>query len=144
MRSSPVLQSDRFISLFLLIPGLGAFLILLFLPQIEATSAFTTCPFRLLTGMPCPGCFLGRSLSAILHGNNPVIGFSNILAWPFLFSWLAGIFWVLRDAVYNEKTFLDLMKNPWPAKIRLIAECLILGSWLLNLLFNGFVHNPFA
>lgn len=27
------------------------------------------CPFRLLTGLPCPGCGLSRSWSALVHGD---------------------------------------------------------------------------
>jgi hypothetical protein len=36
---------------------------------VTADESVTVCPFKLVTGMPCPGCGLGHSFICISHGN---------------------------------------------------------------------------
>jgi len=38
-------------------------------PPAWAAAGPPLCPFRLLTGLPCPGCGLSRSLVSLLHGD---------------------------------------------------------------------------
>lgn len=38
-------------------------------PQQSIESGPVVCPFRLATGLPCPGCGLGRAWSALAHGD---------------------------------------------------------------------------
>ena len=39
------------------------------LPPAWASAGPPLCPFRLVTGLPCPGCGLTRSLVSLLHGD---------------------------------------------------------------------------
>jgi hypothetical protein len=58
------LLSNRTLKVFQVI-ALLLFPIYFIFPMIN--SHFTVCPFFLITGIPCPGCGLGRSLISIFH-----------------------------------------------------------------------------
>ncbi len=40
-----------------------------FVPESMSTTGPVLCPFRLITGLPCPGCGLSRSWVAVGHGD---------------------------------------------------------------------------
>lgn len=49
--------------------GLGAIITACAVTPAVSTSGPTLCPFRLITGLPCPGCGLTRSWTAAAHGD---------------------------------------------------------------------------
>ena len=53
-------------------------------PQAVASGP-TICPFRLITGLPCPGCGLTRSWVALAHGD-AAAAFSSNLFGPLAFA----------------------------------------------------------
>ncbi|MCX6467887.1 MAG: DUF2752 domain-containing protein [Corynebacteriales bacterium] len=49
--------------------GAGAIAAAVALPRSMSTSGPVLCPFRVVTGLPCPGCGLTRSWIALGHGD---------------------------------------------------------------------------
>jgi hypothetical protein len=65
--------------------ALGA--IYLYLYEPGKTGFFPPCPFRMLTGLTCPGCGVTRALHHIVHGNFTAAFMLNplfLIAIPFL------------------------------------------------------------
>ncbi|HEY3411631.1 MAG TPA: DUF2752 domain-containing protein [Armatimonadota bacterium] len=52
----------------------------------------TLCPFRGLTGLPCPGCGMTHAFVALAHGNIAAAWHYNALSLP-LFAF--GLFWLM-------------------------------------------------
>lgn len=91
---------------------LVAALTCLFIANPAASHLFPPCPFRLLTGLYCPGCGSLRAIHLFLHGHllaafrmNPIL----VLAIPG-----AGVLLLKRSLAYKVWT-------PWVALIILVA-----------------------
>ena len=67
-----------------------------------ARGGYPGCPFRLLTGLQCPGCGAARSLHQLLHGH-PITAFELnplvLISLPFL---VLGLFCFTRSAITGE------------------------------------------
>ena len=59
-------------------------IILLFFFNPENTAIYPRCPFKLLTGLQCPGCGLQRSAYCLLHGEWRQAICHNIILFVFL------------------------------------------------------------
>jgi hypothetical protein len=59
-------------------------------------SGATFCPFRLLTGIPCPGCGMGHALIHALRGDFSGSFHLHPLGIPLLVLWTA---WLARGAI---------------------------------------------
>jgi hypothetical protein len=66
-----------------------------------AVPAFLPCPFKLLTGWPCPGCGLTHSLCDIAHG-------------AFAAAWTANPFGFLFYAIFVVCLLWPLLEVPFP------------------------------
>ncbi len=56
-------------------------------------SGATLCPFRLLTGLPCPGCGMGHALVFALRGDFSGSWRFHPLGLPLLALWTAWLGW---------------------------------------------------
>jgi hypothetical protein len=97
---------------------------------------FPVCPFRLLTGLTCPGCGSTRAMHQILHGQfvtaftlNPLL----LLAIPFLlFAFLRYTMTVMRGGVPRP--------NALPAPLIYALFVIIVSFWIFrNTPFYPFV-----
>lgn len=111
--------------------GLAAVAIFLFFfnPASPANQFFPKCPFRLLTGMQCPGCGSTRAFYQLLH-LHPVAAFKlnplMVLTLPFIVYGLLGF---TRSA---------LMGRP---QRRLFIPPIYLWAWLVLLIFFWIFRN---
>jgi hypothetical protein len=91
------------------------------------------CPFRLLTGIPCPGCGMGHSLVFALRGNFPGSFRSHPLGLPLLLVWTAWLVWGLlnlsRGRSFSEG-FIPPLRRPAAAWAGLV---LVLGVYAARL-----------
>ena len=65
------------------------------------------CPFRLATGMPCPGCGLARSWSALAHGA-PADAFARHPFGPLLFVLAVGALLAVAHSLRSRSRPVDL------------------------------------
>lgn len=59
------------------------------IPLSIVTTGPSFCPFKLMTGLPCPGCGMTRSVVALLHGDVTGSAYFHPLGVPFVLAMLA-------------------------------------------------------
>jgi len=90
-------------------------------------SGATLCPFRLLTGLPCPGCGMGHALVYALRGDFGASFRSHPLGIPLLAIWTAWLAWgvvnLWRGREFSDG-FIPALRRPalsWAALILVLA-----------------------
>lgn len=93
----------------------------------------TLCPFKLLTGRPCPGCGMGRAVVAAMRGNLAASFSYHPLGLPLLVLWTSWLGWGLanlaRGREFSEGFFPALGR---PA-FAWAALALVLGVYAVRL-----------
>lgn len=108
----------------------------LFMFEPGRTGFFPLCPFRLLTGLQCPGCGTTRALHEIVHGHfwaafmlNPLL----LIASPFL------LWAFLRYSVIAMQGAMP-RKNALPAPYIYAIFLVVVGFWI----FRNTPYYPFV
>lgn len=75
----------------------------------------TLCPFRLVTGIPCPGCGMGHALVTGLRGDWAASFHYHPLGLPLLALWTAWLAWgganLLRGREFSDG-FVPALRRP--------------------------------
>lgn len=88
------------------------------------------CPFRAVTGYPCPGCGGVRSATALLDGNISEAFRYNPLS-PFVVLFLAiSVIWLFYDIVKGKKSYLKIFSYKWSLTATVIVLSLIIINWI--------------
>lgn len=66
--------------------------------------------FKLITGIPCPGCGMGRATLELFNGNISQSFQYNILCIPFTIGIVSSLFWMIFDLINNKETFFVFLK----------------------------------
>ena len=108
----------------------------LFIFEPGKTGFFLPCPFRILTGLNCPGCGVTRALHQLLHGNFEAAFMLNplfLIAIPFL------LFALIRYSVIVMRGGVP-RPNALPAPYIYAIFFIILSFWIFrNTPFYPFV-----
>lgn len=99
---------------------------------------FVTCPMRVTTGVPCPGCGLTRAMLALLSGD-----LAEALHWhPLVFLLTPILVFTIGRAMLIGAGFLrpDAWKVPMPQWGLALFATVLLGVWLAR--FAGFLGGP--
>jgi len=107
----------------------GSLFLFLFNPSNPANQFFPKCPFRLITGLQCPGCGTTRACYQLLH-LHPVAAFKlnplTMMTLPFLIYGLAGF---TKSAISGQ-----------PQR-RVFIPTFYLWTWIVAIIFFWIFRN---
>ena len=86
----------------------------------------TLCPFRLMTGVDCPGCGLTRALTALLHGDPDGAAAQHPLVFLALPLAVAAVAWLVAEAVSRRP-----LTTRVPPALRTGASLALLAAFLV-------------
>ncbi len=102
-----------------------------------SSQKFTVCPFRIVTGIPCPSCGTTEAIVLAAKGQiahalavNPLVSVASVMVTLFPL-------WVIFDLVFKKSSFLKFyLQVEKILKIRIVASIailLVLAVWAWNI-----------
>jgi hypothetical protein len=129
------LQADFYAKYLLAIFSIaGGYLALVFLDTYSGHQHYTTCAFKLTTGIPCPGCGMGRATLALMKGDVALCFYYNILCIPFTLAIFVSLIWLLADIINGEETFFHFIKRDIKMPYKLLLVALVVIDWAINII----------
>ena len=94
----------------------------------------TLCLFKLITGIPCPGCGMGRATLEIIKGNIGSSFMYHILCIPFTITIIISLAWLLIDLIQRKETFFPFISSKIKLPYKILLFLLIAVSWGMNII----------
>lgn len=94
------------------------------------------CPFKAVTGLPCPGCGGLRVFELLTRGEVARALWTNPLSVAVVVFFVVSGVWLFVDIVRGERTWLDFWRRPWPRWAVVVAVAVLLLNWGWNI-FKG-------
>ncbi len=115
---------------------IGGYLFLLLLVRSPTYGHFTTCPFKLATGIPCPGCGMGRATVALSRGDIGTSLHYNLLCIPFTLGILILLVWMTADLLKNKETIYPYLMRPTNRVVGIALLIVVLINWVVNIMHH--------
>ena len=93
----------------------------------------TLCIFKLVTGIPCPGCGMGRATLELMKGNIASSFAYNILCVPFTLTIIISLFWLLTDIIKCKETFFLFVQHDIRTSHKFFLVTIIIIDWTTNI-----------
>ncbi len=91
------------------------------------------CPFKALTGLPCPGCGGLRALELLTRGEVFQALWTNPLSVLVMVFFAVSAVWLALDIVRGGRTWLDFWGRPWTKTATACAIAVLLLNWGWNI-----------
>ena len=91
------------------------------------------CPFKAITGLPCPGCGGTRALIALLHGQVWTAITINPLSVLLILFLIVAPVWEFIDCYRGTKTLRNVLMGNWPTWVLAIVAIVIALNWIWNI-----------
>jgi len=113
----------------ILVLGLGAilFIALTIIPGYQ-------CPFKMIFGIPCPGCGLTTGFLAILRLDFLEAYQANVLAIPLFLAFVLVTILAITDFIYKKEVLIKLRYTPLSNKTISILIAITAINWAVNIL----------
>lgn len=91
------------------------------------------CPFKAITGIPCPGCGGIRAVQFLLKGEILHALYTNPLSCIFCLFCATLPFWSFYDCHKNKKTLKLFLTNRWSNRTLVVVGIILLANWIWNI-----------
>jgi len=106
---------------------------LVFFLLLKFTNYKFFCFFKTITGIPCPGCGMGKAAREIFKGNFIASIYHNILSIPFTIAVVISIVWLAVDLIRRKETFFPFINSKIKLPYKILLFVLLFVSWGVNL-----------
>ena len=94
------------------------------------------CPFKIITGIPCPGCGGIRATQCLLNGDFANALYTNPLSCLFCLFCAILPLWSFYDCYKNKQTLKNFLTTTWSNKTIIIVGVILLANWIWNIIKN--------
>ena len=112
----------------------GGYLVLIASDSYAGHQFHTVCFFKLATGIPCPGCGMGRATLALLHGNIPLSLSYNLLCLPFSLAMIVALCWSVIDLIQHKDSFYRFIRKDINTYAKVLLFGVLVVDWIVNII----------
>lgn len=112
----------------------GGYFALFLIAFLEGDSQTVLCPTKIISGVPCPGCGMGRATIELINGHVIESLHYHLLAIPFTILMIFSLVWMLADLIKGRDTFFKTINKrlkPWQL---ILILGIITAAWVINLI----------
>lgn len=120
-------------NILILVFILGGYTTYFLINMLFSTDIHSYCVFKNVTGIPCPGCGMGRGTLELFKGNINQAFVHHPLSIPFNLAMLVSLFFVGKDIKKNESKFLNFLRKKPSGSNFLWIIILLVALWVWNI-----------
>ncbi|WP_028980589.1 DUF2752 domain-containing protein [Sporocytophaga myxococcoides] len=112
----------------------GGYLFLYVFDHYNNHQHFTLCIFKRITGIPCPGCGMGRATLELMKGDFAEAFLYNILSIPFSILIIISLIWMFVDLFRQKDTFFVYIQKGMKLQYRILIFVVLVMNWIVNII----------